>query len=348
MADPAAEPVTEVRPSAETRPSADGLDFAPIEAADAAAFAEAPVAAPDVPEARPDIGSIDPYEMISAQVIDPEADKNMRVALLCEKAERYDQMLGAMKEHQRQVTEIQMRELTAAERTMWAVAYKYAIMARRGAWRTIVSIEQKGESERLNLIQSYRQKIERELVEIIDAVLQLLGETLIPAASDEEAKVFFHKMKADYHRYLAEIQTGEARKASATLSLETYEACALIANADLTATHPLRLSLALNFSIFYYEVLNQPSSACHLAKQAFDAAISGFELMEEADQEEATLLMQLLRDNLTLWVADNGDDPEVVAAREAEKMKIREARAAEGAEGNKKKGSDSDSEEDDD
>ena len=40
-----------------------------------------------------------------------------------------------------------------------------------------------------------------------------------------------------------------------------------IANAELAPTHPIRLGLALNFSVFYYEILNSPDRACSLAKQ---------------------------------------------------------------------------------
>lgn len=43
---------------------------------------------------------------------------------------------------------------------------------------------------------------------------------------------------------------------------------------QLAPTHPIRLGLALNFSVFYYEILNSPDKACHLAKQAFDDAIA--------------------------------------------------------------------------
>ena len=40
-----------------------------------------------------------------------------------------------------------------------------------------------------------------------------------------------------------------------------------IALAELAPTHPIRLGLALNFSVFYYEILNSPDRACSLAKQ---------------------------------------------------------------------------------
>jgi 14-3-3 protein epsilon len=81
--------------------------------------------------------------------------------------------------------------------------------------------------------------------------------------------------KGDYHRYLAEFATGERRKSSADQSLAAYKAATEIATTDLAPTHPIRLGLALNFSVFYYEILNSPDHACQLAKNAFDDAIAG-------------------------------------------------------------------------
>ena len=75
--------------------------------------------------------------------------------------------------------------------------------------------------------------------------------------------------KGDYHRYLAEFATGDKRKDSADKSLEAYKAASDVAVTELPPTHPIRLGLALNFSVFYYEILNSPDRACHLAKQAF-------------------------------------------------------------------------------
>lgn len=68
--------------------------------------------------------------------------------------------------------------------------------------------------------------------------------------------------KGDYHRYLAEFATGNDRKEAAENSLMAYKAANDIAQTELTSTHPIRLGLALNFSVFYYEILNSPDRAC--------------------------------------------------------------------------------------
>merc|ERR1712225_57985 len=123
-----------------------------------------------------------------------------------------------------------------------------------------------------------------------------------------ESKVFYHKMKGDYHRYLAEFSTGDKRKNSSEASLEAYGQASEIANVDLPPTHPIRLGLALNFSVFYYEIMNSPDKACQLAKQAFDDAIAELDTLSEESYKDSTLIMQLLRDNLTLWTSDMQGD----------------------------------------
>merc|ERR1712113_327461 len=207
----------------------------------------------------------------------------------------------------------QPQELTVEERNLLSVAYKNVIGSRRASWRVITSIEQKGDADKMSIIKEYKAKIELELVEICDDILGIIEENLIPNSTSEEAKVFYYKMKGDYHRYLAEFQQGESRKASASSALDAYQAASAVASSDLPPTHPIRLGLALNFSVFYYEILNSPERACHLAKQAFDEAIAELDTLGEESYKDSTLIMQLLRDNLTLWTSDmneQGDEKE--------------------------------------
>ncbi|KAL0332491.1 UNVERIFIED_CONTAM: 14-3-3 protein 4 [Sesamum calycinum] len=202
--------------------------------------------------------------------------------------------------------------LLFTSRNLLSVAYKNVIGARRASWRIISSIEQKEESrgneDHVNTIKEYRSKIEDELSKICDGILKLLETHLIPSAASAESKVFYLKMKGDYHRYLAEFKTGAERKEAAESTLLAYKSAQDIALAELAPTHPIRLGLALNFSVFYYEILNSPDRACNLAKQAFDEAIAELDTLGEESYKDSTLIMQLLRDNLTLWTSDIADD----------------------------------------
>ncbi|KAJ7769693.1 14-3-3 protein, partial [Mycena maculata] len=78
-----------------------------------------------------------------------------------------------------------------------------------------------------------------------------------------------------------------------------YKAASDVAVTELPPTYPIRLGLALNLSVFYYEILNSPGRAYHLAKQAFNHAIAELDTLSEESYQDSTLVMQL-RDNLTL------------------------------------------------
>ncbi|KAG4305169.1 hypothetical protein PORY_001339 [Pneumocystis oryctolagi] len=243
-------------------------------------------------------------------------EDSVYIAKLAEQAERYEEMVESMK-----TVASTGKELTVEERNLLSVAYKNVIGARRASWRIVSSIEQKEESKgntaQVSLIKEYREKIESELTRICNDILSVLDKYLILSATTGESKVFYYKMKGDYYRYLAEFATGEKRKSSSELSLDAYKAASDIAILDLQPTHPIRLGLALNFSVFYYEILNSPNSACHLAKQAFDDAIAELDTLSEESYKDSTLIMQLLRDNLTLWTSDMQDSNEKTDSKEA-------------------------------
>lgn len=205
-------------------------------------------------------------------------------------------------------------EMSVEERNLLSVAYKNVIGARRASWRVVSSIEakeeQKGNDSHVAIAREQRQKIETELNDVCNEILSLLEKHLIPSAKSGESKVFYYKMCGDYHRYLAEFAAEEVRKDAGQAAHDAYKTATDIAAAELVSTHPIRLGLALNFSVFYYEILNSPDRACALAKQAFDDSVAELDSLPEDSYKDSTLIMQLLRDNLSLWTSDDMEAPE--------------------------------------
>merc|ERR1711936_318082 len=135
-------------------------------------------------------------------------------------------------------------ELTVEERNLLSVAYKNVIGARRASWRIISSIEQKEEN-----------KAAEDKLKMIKTYRTQVEQELKDICNDILQVLDKH--------------------------LIPYKAASDIAMTELPTTHPIRLGLALNFSVFYYEILNSPDRACRLAKAAFDDAIAELDTLSE-------------------------------------------------------------------
>lgn len=237
------------------------------------------------------------------------------LARTAEACERYEDMCAIMKNLVLYCTSQNPPvQLGDEERNLLSVAYKNVIGARRASWRTVVAeLESVGEEDTYyNAKREYKKWVENELKTTCNEVLSLLEANLLKSCDDEgEAKVFYLKMIGDYFRYLAESEpanTPDGDSPSGKDAAKYYAEAFEIASAKLPPTHPIRLGLALNYSVCYYEILKEREKACELAKSAFDEAISKLDQLEEVDYKDSTLIMQLLRDNLTLWTNDENED----------------------------------------
>ncbi|CAE8582056.1 unnamed protein product [Polarella glacialis] len=194
--------------------------------------------------------------------------------------------------------------LNSEERDMFSAAFKNALTERRHAVRVAVSVEQQEEAEgreqNANLARGYRSKVEAELQGICDKALQLLKNSLVPSAESGEAKTFYLKMQGDYFRYMAEFASGHVRDNAANEARIAYGQGMEEATV-LESTHPVRLGLALNFSVFQHEVLQDTEDAIKTAHEALNGAKEGIRRVPEETRNDAILTMQLLQDNLSLW-----------------------------------------------
>lgn len=188
-------------------------------------------------------------------------------------------------------------------RNLFSVAFKNRISPLRASMRILVSTEQSAKTEEAaQRSKDYGKIVAAEIVDVAKDVIALVDSKFLSIDLATDSKVMWHKMKGDYFRYMAEVDTSEEVKTSASTS---YTEAATAAE-TLPCTNPLRLGLALNRSVFHYETLGETEEACSMAKDAFDQAIKELDTLDEDQHRDATTIMSLLRDNLQLWTSDDG------------------------------------------
>lgn len=230
------------------------------------------------------------------------AEEGVFMAKLAEQAGRYEDML----EFVRPVIE-KTEELTVDERCLVSVTFKSLSDEKRAAWHVVAGLEQDPKYESVKeAVGKYKRHIEEELKQVCKTAISAIDDSLMKRADTAESKVFFLKIKADYYRYVAEVcGAGPEFEDNATKALETYLTAKKIASdQSLDAINPVRLGLALNLSVFFYEIKKNPKEACQIAKSAFDEATSGLQVLEEDQYKDSTYIMQMIKDNLTSWTSD--------------------------------------------
>jgi len=238
-----------------------------------------------------------------------DAEKTLEaLSQAAEAAERYEDMVKIMETLVTRKLEKQ-DELSPDQRNLLSVAYKNVVGAKRSAWRVLNEDNQLDTAQ--ELVTKYKKRVEGELEDTCTKILEVLeklsgqnGDRMKNEEDEDkkkslkECQVFYLKMIGDYYRYLTEAFPEDKYKSSCS---KYYNEAMEIAEEALEATHPTRLGLALNFSVCYYEILNEPKQACDLAKKAFDEAIEKLDSLSDVSYRDSTLIMQLLRDNLTIW-----------------------------------------------
>lgn len=230
-------------------------------------------------------------------------------ARLAQEAGRYEDMAGYMK----LVTETGA-PMTKEEDNMLAAAYKRVVDAKRTSRRALAAAEQKTDLApwQAAVARRYRARVDAELRALCADVLAVVDSWLSstrPATSDPATGVFYWKLRADYSRYAAEAAAAddpESRSVAVAESRAAYEQAETMGRHALLAVDPVRLGLMLNYSVFLYQVCQQRRQGHDLAKRAFDDAVNEIDAIDAQMYDDATLILRLIRDNLAIWVQENG------------------------------------------
>ena len=230
------------------------------------------------------------------------------LAKLYERAERFPDMVKAINKF----VELDAK-LTKDERNILSAGYKNIISSKRASWRLLNSLERKEEkknSSQIANIKEVKNNIELELNKICGEIQNIIDKYLIPNASDSEMKVFFLKLKGDYYRYKCEFANGKEFDDACDKAEKVYKEAYEIANKDIPITNSTRLGLALNYSVFYYEIKGLREEACNIAKNAFDESMKVLDDLEKSKAKDTLLIIQLLKENLILWSNEMNEEEE--------------------------------------
>jgi len=213
------------------------------------------------------------------------------------------------------MVDMKKEDLNSDERNLLSIAYKNSISLRRQALRTLSAYEQKEKkkdsSNYLSFIVEYKEKVEKELIDVCEKIIGYINKNLLKKAEDAESKVFYYKMIGDYYRYIAENITGESKTKYANKGLEGYKSATDEAK-TLEIRNPIRLGLALNFSVFHFEVMEDHKKAIELAKETLDLAKKDLEKEDEDNEElkDTFSIVNLLQENLNMWNLEE-ENPDV-------------------------------------
>ena len=228
-------------------------------------------------------------------------EEKIFLARVAEQAERFEDMVDFLSK----VLDVKGAEVTSDERNLLSVAFKNLISSKRAACRTIAAIEQNPKYAKFSdALARYKTEIEEKLTGDCQKVVDMINDKVLAKPCDGESKAFFVKMVGDYYRYIAENAKGGQLEAVKKNALKAYNEANLI---KLPPCNPIKLGLALNFSVFHYEVMKDHKSACELADKALQEALDKIDELEEDDFRDAKSIIELLKENLTLWKEEEED-----------------------------------------
>merc|ERR1711981_268709 len=196
-------------------------------------------------------------------------------------------------------------DVSSDERNLLSVAFKNLISSKRAACRTIAAIEQNPKYSKFSdALAQYKGTIEGQLTQDCEKVVEMINTKVLNKDCESEAKAFFVKMVGDYYRYIAENAKDAKLEEVKNKALKAYEEANGI---DLPPCNPIKLGLALNFSVFHYEVMKNHKQACDIADKSLQEALDKIDELEEDDFRDAKSIIELLKENLTLWKEEEED-----------------------------------------
>ena len=238
----------------------------------------------------------------------PKYEKNIYMAILAQQCKRYEEMFKYMEDLFIQ----RGKDFSQKERELLTYGYISFIQSKRKSLHMVMAYETKEKknekSQFLSYIRDYRKNLESELTLSCQKIILILDSLLIKKAETNEAKIYYKKLKGDFNRYIAEYAKDELREKVLKDGLQAYQE-AINLSKDMNIMNELILGLILNFSLFYFEVINERKNAIKLAEDCIKRVNKELENFDESDAKNQIImsLINLIKENLENWKVEEDD-----------------------------------------
>ena len=198
--------------------------------------------------------------------------------------------------------------LTEEERNLLFSALKSLINFRRESWRTVNALEtkeKKNESRLLSRVSQLKSELFNEIFNYVNKGIQIIDNHLWKNANNDELRVNYAKIKADYNRYLLDLTPKENESSVNELKNkvdENYKIGLSFCN-NLSSLNSTKIGLILNYTVFLFDNIGDQERAYKIAN---DTYMSSTQAINEDNYDMKLLkslkvILGLLKDNIIKW-----------------------------------------------
>ncbi len=237
--------------------------------------------------------------------------KYMFLAKICINLENFEDSLRYVDE----MAKLKETEFTVEERELFVNAYKGFISHKRNSWRTLYKKEEKlieNKNQNSNIISEIKTIYEDIIFKANGRIIKIIDTYIFHKIKSIEGRTFFLKVKADHYRYMAEISFRPELNSYRNNANKYYQE-AYKSSIELNPLNVIRLGVALNYSVFYYEVLSHTFKSLVIATNCLDEAMNELksyddEKLNEDHLKEALDIIKLIKDNLHQWAKETASE----------------------------------------
>lgn len=210
--------------------------------------------------------------------------------------------------------------LSKEKLTLFLESYSFGLLMQREAWRKLNFIE-KEEKVAKKMINEIKMVKEQYILKTCDRLIKIINNNILTKECSDEDTALLLKVKADHYRYMAEITHSHTLYINKQNAFYFYKEAHEKAK-ELPDLNAIKLNIALNYSVFLFEILNKRINSFFYAKEALYKALKALKMCNEQEltndsMRDTLMIIEVLNVNVEEWYKEEiGVSAEKTASEE--------------------------------